>query len=92
MNQRRVEVMSKCHHTRISRGITIIIDDSVSPESVANLLPEWEGNPSDKSAKQKGIVTVISYLYDAIRYKIISKNALIYQKNMSNSINNIKKP
>lgn len=27
MNQRRLEVMNQCHHTRISRGFSSIVDD-----------------------------------------------------------------
>jgi hypothetical protein len=64
LNQRRLEVMNKCSQTRISRGFSLIIDDSGHRKS---------GNFTDGVGRQyigqigktdKGIVVVTSHLYD----------------------------
>lgn len=64
INERRLEVMSKCSQTRISRGFSLIIDDSGHRKS---------GNFTDGVGRQyigeigktdNGIVVVTTHLYD----------------------------
>ena len=64
VNERRLEVMNKCSQTRISRGFSLIIDDSGHRKS---------GNFTDGVGRQyigeigktdNGIVVVTTHLYD----------------------------
>jgi SRSO17 transposase len=64
MNERRLEIMNKCSQTRISRGFSLIIDDSGHRKS---------GNFTDGVGRQyigeigktdNGIVVVTTHLYD----------------------------
>ncbi|CAD5924588.1 putative transposase for insertion sequence element IS701 [Planktothrix tepida] len=64
LNQRRLEVMNQCKQTQVSRGFTLIIDDSGHRKS---------GNFTEGVGRQyigeigktdNGIVAVTSHLYD----------------------------
>jgi SRSO17 transposase len=64
VNERRLEIMNKCSQTRISRGFSLIIDDSGHRKS---------GNFTDGVGRQyigeigktdNGIVVVTTHLYD----------------------------
>ena len=64
INERRLEIMNKCSQTRISRGFSLIIDDSGHRKS---------GNFTDGVGRQyigeigkrsNGIVVVLAHLYD----------------------------
>jgi SRSO17 transposase len=56
--------MNQCSQTRISRGFTLIVDDSGHRKS-GNLQPEWDGNTLEKLGKPiTGIVLVTTHLYD----------------------------
>ncbi len=60
INECRLQVMNQCSQTRISRGFSLILDDSghrksAEPEllRLRAILPmEWEDNTLEKSAKQ----------------------------------------
>ena len=50
VNERRLEVMNQCSQTRISRGFTLIVDDSGHRKS-GNFTAEWDGNTLEKLGK-----------------------------------------
>lgn len=65
INERRLEVMNKCSQTRISRGFSLIIDDSDYRKS-GNLTQGVERQYIGEIGKtDNGIVVVTSHLYDA---------------------------
>lgn len=77
INQRRLEIMNKCSQTRISRGFSLIIDDSGHRKS---------GNFTDGVGRQdigeigkidNGIVVVTTHLYD--RRKSLQLDIELYQ-------------
>jgi len=60
VNERRLLVMNQCSQTRISRGFTLIVDDSGHRKSAEPELlrlraisrREWDGSTLEKSGKQ----------------------------------------
>lgn len=67
INERRLEVMNKCSQTRISKGFSLIVDDSGHRKS---------GNFTDGVGRQyigeigktaQGIVVVTTHLYDGTK-------------------------
>ena len=78
LNQRRLEVMNQCQQTKISRGFSLIIDDSGHRKS---------GNFTEGVGRQyigqigktdNGVVVVTSHLYDGI--KSLPLDVELYQK------------
>ena len=54
INERRLEVMSKCNQTRISRGFSLIVDDSGPRKSAP---PASQRSPQRKDGARSGNFT-----------------------------------
>lgn len=92
INQRRLELMNQCSQTRISRGFTLIIDDSGHRKS---------GNFTDGVGRQyigevgktdNGLVAVTTHLYDG--KKSVPLDVALYQHancQKENKIQNLRK-
>ena len=64
VNERRLEIMSKCSQTRISRGFSLIVDDSGHRKSgnfTAGVGRQYIG---EIGKTDNGIVVVTTHLYD----------------------------
>ncbi len=64
LNQRRLDVMNQCHQTKISRGFSLIIDDSGHRKSgnfTAGVGRQYIGQIGKTD---NGVVVVTSHLYD----------------------------
>lgn len=78
LNQRRLEVMNQCSQTKISRGFSLIIDDSGHRKSgnfTAGVGRQYIG---EIGKTENGVVTVTSHLYDGI--KSLPLDIELYQK------------
>ena len=64
MNQRRLEVMNKCSQTRISRGFSLIIDDSGHRKSGKFTDGVGRQYIAEIGKTDNGIVVVTTHLYD----------------------------
>ena len=78
LNQRRLEVMNQCHQTKISRGFSLIIDDSGHRKS--GNFTEVVGRQyiGEIGKTENGVVAVTSHLYDGI--KSLPLDIELYQK------------
>ena len=78
LNQRRLEVMNQCHQTKISRGFSLIIDDSGQRKS--GNFTEVVGRQyiGEIGKTENGVVAVTSHLYDGI--KSLPLDIELYQK------------
>jgi SRSO17 transposase len=78
LNQRRLEVMNQCHQTKISRGFSLIIDDSGHRKS--GNFTEVVGRQyiGEIGKTENGVVAVTSHLYDGI--KSLPLDVELYQK------------
>ena len=64
LNERRLEVMNQCNQTKISRGFSLIIDDSGHRKS-GNFTEAVGRQDIGKIGKtDNGVVVVTSHLYD----------------------------
>lgn len=64
VNERRLQVMNKCSQTRISRGFSLIIDDSGHRKSGNFTQGVGRQYIGEIGKNEKGIVVVTSHLYD----------------------------
>jgi SRSO17 transposase len=78
LNKRRLEVMNQCHQTKISRGFSLIIDDSGHRKS--GNFTEVVGRQyiGEIGKTENGVVAVTSHLYDGI--KSLPLDIELYQK------------
>ena len=78
LNQRRLEVMNQCHQTKISRGFSLIIDDSGHRKS--GNFTEVVGRQyiGEIGRTENGVVAVTSHLYDGIKSLPLDRE--LYQK------------
>ena len=78
LNQRRLEVMNQCHQTKISRGFSLIIDDSGHRKSGNFIEVVGRQYIGERGKTENGVVAVTSHLYDGI--KSLPLDLELYQK------------
>lgn len=78
LNQRRLEVMNQCSQTKLTRGFSLIIDDSGHGKSGNFTAGEGRQYIGEIGKTENGIVAVTSHLYDGS--KSLPLDIELYQK------------